>query len=212
MMVIIFYITLWRSLIKPAMSLLLVVVVTGSTSGVYRCIHATIYTVYIKCYAILVFYVLTIQSPSSGCSSCLFLCVIWGSNGSQVLQMKWNHTNITGISDIQPINGQYLIQKAKLGVFLLWVFTSRIRSFFHQKNITLFTLEPEKTDKNLIHLLKSHLKRTITLLVCTRILPLFLQCCWAKWPFLASDELSYTPSTCRWMVWYPAEKWKLSTN
>lgn len=145
---IIFYITLWRSLIKPAMSLLLVVVVTGSTSGVYRCIHATIYTVYIKCYAILVFYVLTIQSPSSGCSSCLFLCVIWGSNGSQVLQMKWNHTNITGISAIQPINGQYLIQKAKFGVFLLWVFTSRIRSFFHQKNITLFTLEPEKTDKN----------------------------------------------------------------
>lgn len=33
MMVIILYISLWRSLIKPAMSLLLVVVVTGSTSG-----------------------------------------------------------------------------------------------------------------------------------------------------------------------------------
>lgn len=103
----------------------------------FKCVFYLLY--------IFVFFVLTIQSPSSGCSSCLFLCVIWGSNGSQVLQMKRDHTNVTRISDIQPINGQYLIQKAKLGVFLLWVFTSRIRSFFHQKNITLFALGPEKT-------------------------------------------------------------------
>lgn len=107
----------------------------------------------------LVFYVLTIQSPSSGCSSCLFLCVIRGSNGSQVLQTKWNHTNITGISDMLPINGPYLIQKAKLGVLLLWVFTSRIRPFFHQKNITLFTLEPEKKQINIKFIYQIHTSR-----------------------------------------------------
>lgn len=143
-------------------------------------------------------YVLTIQSPSSGCSSCLFLCVIWRSNGSQVLQkfrVKWNHATVTEI-----VRSQYLIQKAKLGVLLLWVFTSRIRSFFHQKNISLFTLG---TKNKYTELLKKNLKS----LVCLRILPLFSQCCWAKWPSLVSDELSCTPSTCQWMGWYPAERY-----
>lgn len=153
-------------------------------------------------------YVLTIQSPSSGCSSCLFLCVIWGSNGSQVLQkfkIKWNYATVT-----QTVSSQYLIQKAKLGVLLLWVFTSRIRSFFHQKNIPLFTLGTKNKYVHKIKLIKDcifSLKKNLKSLVCLRILPLFSQCCWAKWPSPVSDELSCTPSTCQWMVWYPAERY-----
>lgn len=41
-------------------------------------------------------------------------------------------------------SGQYLVQQAKLGVFLLWVFASRVRVFLHQENISLFTLKQQE--------------------------------------------------------------------
>lgn len=39
---------------------------------------------------------------------------------------------------------KHLIQQAKLGVLLLGVFAARVRVFFHQENISLFTLENNK--------------------------------------------------------------------
>lgn len=48
------------------------------------------------------------------------------------------------LQTVQQLCGQYLIQQAKLGVLLLWVFTARIRVFLHQEHVSLFTLEKKK--------------------------------------------------------------------
>ncbi len=41
----------------------------------------------------------------------------------------------------QQLGAEYLVQQAKFGVLLLWVFTAGVRVFLHQENISLFTLE-----------------------------------------------------------------------
>lgn len=52
----------------------------------------------------------------------------------------------------EQLHGQYLVQQAKFGVLLFWVFAARVRMFLHQENISFFTLGEKKQNYNYINL------------------------------------------------------------